>query len=78
MRKLTLFNQWLEEAENRMDFIGVTNNKEKITLLKTWGGSVITELIKLEKSPPNIKKEPATDDVNYSQLIERLHAYCMN
>ena len=29
MRKLTLFIEWLEEAENRMDYIDVTNDKKK-------------------------------------------------
>ena len=63
-----------------MDYIGLTNDKEKIILLKTWSGSDFTKLIKLEKSPLNIKTEPTTDDetlaeVTYSQLIEKLHAY---
>ena len=80
MRKLALFNEWLKEEENRIDYIGVTNDKEKIILLKTWGGSDITELIKLEKSPLNIKTEPTADgetpaEVTHIQLIERLRVY---
>ena len=35
MRKLTLLNEWLEEVENRLDYIGVPNDKEKTILLKT-------------------------------------------
>ena len=69
MRKLTLFIEWLEEAENRMDYIDVTNDKKKIILLKTWGGSDITKLIKLEKSPLNIKTEPTTDDEAPAEVI---------
>ena len=79
MRKLTLFNEWLEEAENRMDYIGVVNDKEKIILLKTWGGTDINELIKLEKSPLNIKTELSSENTpvecTYDQLISRLRNY---
>ena len=38
MRKLTLFDEWLEEAECRMEYIGTSSDKEKIILLRTWGG----------------------------------------
>jgi len=37
MQKLNLFNEWIEGADNRMNYIGVTEGKEKIILLKTWG-----------------------------------------
>jgi len=61
MRKLTIFDDWLEEAESRMEYIGITSDKEKIILLRTWGGQDIKELIKrqssiVSKSVP-IKKE---------------------
>ena len=80
MRKLTLFDEWLEEAENRMEYIGVTSDKEKIILLKTWGGVDITELIKLQQSPLNIKSEDtghgeAPVDVKYDDLIRHLREY---
>ena len=35
MQKLILFDEWLEDAENRMVYIGVTEDREKIILLKT-------------------------------------------
>ena len=38
MRKLTIFDDWLEEAENRMSYIGTDTDTEKIILLRTWGG----------------------------------------
>ena len=79
MRKLTLFTEWLEEAENRMEYIGITNDKEKIILLKTWGGTDIIELIKLEQSPLNVKTEEESvgeelAETTYKQLIENLRA----
>ena len=46
MRKLTLFEEWLEEAECRMEYIGDISDKEKIILLRTWGGQEIKELIR--------------------------------
>ena len=62
MRKLTLFDEWLEEAECRMEYIGTLSDKEKIILLRTWGGQEIKELIKrlsskLIKTNTPIKKE---------------------
>ena len=50
MRKLTIFNDWLEEAESRMEYIGITDDKERIILLRTWGGQDIKELIKRQSS----------------------------
>ena len=50
MRKLTLFDEWLEEAECRMEYIGTSSDKEKIILLRTWGGQEIKELIKRQSS----------------------------
>ena len=62
MRKLTLFDEWLEEAECRMEYIGTSSDKEKIILLRTWGGQEIKELIKrqaskLIKTNTPVKKE---------------------
>ena len=34
MRKLTIFEDWLEEAESRMEYIGISDDKEKIILLR--------------------------------------------
>ena len=53
MRKFTLFEDWLEEAENRMEYIGTSTDKEKIILLKTWGGTEIKDLIKTQSSVAN-------------------------
>ena len=60
MRKLTLFDDWLEEAENRMEYIGTTDDKDKLILLRTWGDSEIKDLIKRQTSIVNIKKEDTT------------------
>ena len=53
MCKLTLFDDWLEEVENRMEYIGTGTDKEKIILLKTWGGTEIKDLIKAQSSLAN-------------------------
>ena len=50
MRKLTIFDDWLEEAENRMSYIGTDTDTEKIILLRTWGGQDINEIIKRQDS----------------------------
>ena len=66
MRKLTLFEEWLEEAECRMEYIGNISDKEKTILLRTWGGQEIKELIKRQSSKLSgpavpIKKEDDDD-----------------
>ena len=44
--RLKLFDDWLEEAKNRMEYIGVSSDKDKTTLLKTWGGRDLVEFMK--------------------------------
>ena len=39
MFRLSQFETWLEEAENRMKFIGIDDNEKKLSLLRSWGGS---------------------------------------
>lgn len=68
MRKLTIFDDWLEEAESRMEYIGSTSDKEKVILLRTWGGQDIKELIKRQtsivgKKSAKIKKEDTDTDI---------------
>ena len=68
MKKLTIFDEWLEEAENRMDFIGINDDKEKLILLKTWGGPDVNEILKQQTSVFRIKQEPeeSNDEANTS------------
>ena len=47
MRKLKKFNEWLEEAENRMVYIGANTDEEKVTLLRSWGGTDFVNFMKL-------------------------------
>ena len=35
MKKLNIFNEWLEDTDNRMAYIGINIDKEKLILLKT-------------------------------------------
>jgi len=63
MQKLILLDEWLEDAENKMDYIGVTEDKEKIILLKTWGGPEMVELFALRnptstQAQEQMKKTP--------------------
>ena len=46
MARLKIFDEWLEEASNRMEYIGDENDKDKITLLKSWGGSELVDFMK--------------------------------
>ena len=41
MRKLTIFEDWLEEADSRMEYIGITDDKEKIIPLRTWAARTL-------------------------------------
>ena len=47
--------------------IGVTNDKEKIILFKTWDGLDIAKLIKLEKLPLIIKTESTEPWSNFGR-----------
>ena len=47
MRRLKKFNEWLEEAENRMTYIGITTDEERISLLRSWGGQDLVNFMKL-------------------------------
>ena len=76
MQKLILFNEWLDDAENRMDYIGVTEDKEKIILLKTWGGPEMVELIRAERSHLNTGARANEEgEPTYMQTVERLRHY---
>ncbi len=52
MTRLQHFETWLEEAENRMKFLGVTDDTQKVSLLRSWGGP---ELVTFMKSQGNIR-----------------------
>ena len=43
MAQLRIFDEWLEEAHSRMDYIGVTEDRDKVTILKNWGGSELVQ-----------------------------------
>ena len=60
MQKLQRFNQWLEEAENRFQYLGCDADDEKLCLLRAWGG---TELVSFMKVHAKVRLEttPATD-----------------
>ena len=47
MRKLKKFNEWLEEAENRMTYIDAETDAEKISLLRSWGGPDLLNFMKM-------------------------------
>ena len=60
MTRLTQFEHWLEEAENRMRFIGVADDDKKAILLRSWGGS---ELVQFMRTHAKVKFEatPASE-----------------
>ena len=66
MTKLTKFEEWLEEAENRMTYIGNHDDSSKIILLKAWGGTELTEFVKTHKI------ETDQSSTNYETLIKSI------
>ena len=77
MTKLTKFEEWLEEAENRMEYIGNQEDKDKIILLKSWGGSELTDFIKtrvdlVTTGRPADGDQPAVEPATYPQVIEKI------
>ena len=77
MTKLTKFEEWLEEAENRMEYIGHQQDKDKIILLKSWGGSELNDFMKTyvtirTVSQPAEGDNPAIEADTYDQVIEKI------
>lgn len=60
MQKLKRFNEWLEEAENRMRYLAANTNDEKISLLRAWGGTDLVSFMKLH-AKVKLETTPATD-----------------
>ena len=77
MTKLTKFEEWLEEAENRMEYIGNQEDKDKIILLKSWGGSELNDFLKTHVSivtaaQPADGEAPAVPADTYPQVVEKI------
>ena len=76
MTRLQQFETWLEEAENRMTFLEVTQDQKKVILLRSWGGA---DLVKFMKTHANAQFEAiaATDTSaavpadTYAQIVEK-------
>ena len=47
IRKLKLFNEWLEEAKNRMQYLSVNTDDKKISVISAWGNSELVNFMKL-------------------------------
>ena len=72
MRKLTIFDDWLEEAESRMEYIGIIDDKEKTILLRTWGGQDIKELIKRQSSIVGKSATKKRDTDTSNEVVPKL------
>ena len=77
MTKLTKFEEWLEEAENRMAYVGNQEDSDKIILLKSWGGSELNEFIKTHVSivttaQPAVGTTEAIPADTYDQVVEKI------
>ena len=77
MTKLTKFEEWLEEAENRMAYIGNQDDKDKIILMKSWGGSELNEFIKTHVSivttaTPAEGTNAAVEPDTYAEVVEKI------
>ena len=70
MAQLRVFDEWLEEAQSRMDYIGVTEDKDKVTLLKNWGGSELTEFMRTSaKAKLEVKGDDDADQ--YDEIVRK-------
>ena len=77
MRKLKKFSEWLEEAENRMTYIGVNMDEEKISLLRAWGGPGLVNFMKLHAKGV-LETIPAAGEVaeitkdTYAEIVAKI------
>ena len=63
MTRLKRFEEWLEDANSRMQYIGTQENSAKIILLKTWAGTELVEYMKIH-AKVHFEVNPATDTEN--------------
>ena len=76
MTRLQQFETWLEEAENRMRFLGHTADAKKVILLRSWGGA---DLVKFMKTHAKVIFDitPATDTTaeipadTYKEVVDK-------
>ena len=38
MKRYKRFSDWMKRAEAKIDFMGITTDKHKISLLRSWAG----------------------------------------
>ena len=38
MKRPKVFQDWVKEAQAKVDYMGITDNKQKVALLKSWAG----------------------------------------
>ena len=60
MTRLKRFEEWLEDANSRMQYIGTHDDAAKIILLKTWAGTELVEYMKIH-AKVYFEAKPATD-----------------
>ena len=83
MSKLTKFEEWLEEAENRMAYIGNQSDQDKIILLKSWGGAELNEFMKshvtiITTLQPAVGDQPAVAADTYAEVVEKIKVELRN
>ena len=76
MTRLKRFEEWLEDANSRMQYIGTKEDAAKIILLKTWAGTELVEYMKIHaKVHFEAKPESDTDDAipadTFNQIITK-------
>ena len=76
MTRLKHFEDWLEDAESRMKYIGTQDDAAKVILLKSWGGSELVEFMRIhakvvfDKKPASDSQEALEPDT-YEQVIQK-------
>ena len=75
--RLSRFEEWLEVAENRMAYIGTTDDASKVVLLKTWGGTELVDFMKTHakinsKPKPATNTEPSIEADTYNECIKKV------
>ena len=38
VKRPKVFQDWVKEAQAKIDYMGITDNKQKVALLKSWAG----------------------------------------
>ena len=78
-KRLRRYNDWLKEAESKMEVMGVTESRKKTALIKSWAGSELinfweTEARVVFRDVAAVGNAPAITADTYEEILNKTKA----